>query len=326
MEFFKARPNIDFLGIRKWTAIFSVLICLASIISFFYYGLNLGLDFIGGTQIELSYENPVDVNSVRQSLKDSGFKKFEVQSFGDSRSLVVTLSNDQPVSALNKQETPGSTSNLEKKQQQAHDQLVEKLSGVIPEATINRVDYIGAKVSNELAYRGVLAVVVALFVTMLYIAFRFEYRLAISAAISLIHDPLLIMGVFSFFHITFDLTTLAGVLTILGYSLHDSIVVFDRVRENFRQMRKGTPVQVVNDAVNQTLSRTVLSSGLTLSVVVVLFLLGGPTIHAFSLALIIGIVVGTYSSIYVAGSLAVALGLRRSDLLKVARVRDEAVV
>ena len=299
MEFFKPNINIDFLGVRKWAALFSVVIFICSIISFVYYGLDLGLDFTGGTQIELSFKHPVDLQDIRDNLKTSGFGSTEVQSFGDSKSVVITLAPKKDV----------------KDQKQIQKSLVNTILKMFPDAKANRVDFMGAKVSSELAYKGILAVIVAVLSTMIYIAFRFEYRLAISAAVSLIHDPVLILGVFSFFHVQFDLTTLAAVLTILGYSLHDSIVVFDRVRENFKKIRKGTPIQIVNAAVNQTLSRTIISSVLTFLVVAVLFFLGGPTIHAFSMALMIGIAIGTYSSIYVAGSLAVALGLNRSDLL-----------
>lgn len=309
MEFFKAAPNIDFLGIRKWAAIFSVVICLVSLLSFFYYGLNLGLDFTGGTQIELEFDKPADINAIREKIHNVGFEGAEVQSFGNSRSVVLTLALDKKTDT-----------------DQAKEKLVNTVLNAIPDAKVIRADFIGAKVSSELAYKGVLAVIIAMIVTMLYIAFRFEYRLAVSAAVSLIHDPLLILGIFSFFQIPFDLTALAAVLTILGYSLNDSIIVFDRVRENFRKMRKGTPISIVNSSINQTLSRTIMTSGLTLIVVFVLFLLGGPSIHAFALALMIGIVIGTYSSIYVAGSLAVSLGLNRSDLLPAVKKDYDAVV
>jgi len=303
MEFFKPNTNIDFLGLRKWAAIISFIVFTASLVSFFVHGLNLGLDFTGGSQIQLSFKNPVDLGQIRGKLEHAGFDKMQVQSFGDSRTIIVSVAADQ---------TKASEGQNEKRIQE---KLKAGVLKALPNARFDNLNYIGAKVSGELANKGLLAVVVAMLATMIYIAFRFEWRLAVSAAVSLVHDPVLILGVFSFFHIQFDLTTLAAVLTIIGYSLHDSIVVFDRVRENFRKMRRGSSVDIVNAAINQTLSRTVISSGLTLSVVVVLFFLGGPTIHAFSLALIIGIMIGTYSSIYVAGSLAVALGLSRKDLL-----------
>ncbi|MBU0455223.1 MAG: protein translocase subunit SecF [Pseudomonadota bacterium] len=310
MEFFKPNTQIDFLGLRGKAAIFSLIVFVASLISFFYHGLNLGLDFTGGTQMELAFNKPADLQQIRDELTKAGYSRAEVQSFGSSRSVIVTLAPKK---------TTKNAKSSEEEQKVVQETLVQNVQKALPDAKLNRAEFIGAKVSGELVYKGILAVVVALLATMIYIAFRFEYRLAVSAAISLIHDPVLILGVFSFFHIEFDLTSLAAVLTILGYSLHDSIVVFDRVRENFRKMRRGTPVHIVNAAVNQTLSRTVISSVLTFVVVAVLFLLGGPSIHAFAMALMVGIAIGTYSSIYVAGSLAVVLGLNRSDLLPSAK-------
>lgn len=306
MEFFKPNTNIDFLGLRKWAAVFSIIVFLASIGSFIVYGLNFGLDFTGGTQIQVDYKQPVNLDSVRQQLEKAGFAKAEVQSFGNSHSVLVTLAAKKLETKI-QDETGGQT------------QLTQNVLTALPGARFQRVDFIGAKVSNELAYKGLLAIIVAMLATMVYIAFRFEWRLAVSAAVSLIHDPVLILGFFSLFQIPFDLVSLAAVLTIIGYSLHDSIVVFDRVRENFRRMRRGSAMDIVNAAINQTLSRTVISSGLTLSVCIVLYLFGGMSIHAFALALIIGIIIGTYSSIYVAGSLAVALGLSRKDLLPAAK-------
>ncbi len=307
MEFFKPNTKIDFLGVRLWAAAFSIIVLLVSFVSFFYHGLNLGLDFTGGTQIELSFAQPVNVNQIRDELQQAKFIDYQVQNFGDSRDIVVTLGIDNSARIQ--------TSDPKKVQ----DILVSSVLKVIPDATLNSASFVGGKVSVELAYKGTLAIVIALLATMIYIAFRFEWRLAVGAAVALIHDPVFILGVFSFFRIQFDLTALAAVLTILGYSLHDTIVVFDRVRENFRKMRHGSSQDIVNAAINQTLSRTVISSGLTLIVVAILFWLGGPTIHAFSMALIIGIIIGTYSSIYVAGSLAVSLGLSRANLLTIVK-------
>lgn len=307
MEFFKPNTNINFYKLRISAAIFSIILFVASILFFCINRLNLGLDFTGGTQIQLSYPQAADLNQIRLILDQAHFKDAQVQSFGDSKTVLITLGINETKPQLNENE------------KEVQERIKNQLLGILKGAQFNSAAFIGAKVSSELAYKGVLAVIVAMIATMIYIAFRFEWRLALSAAISLIHDPVLILGVFSFFRIQFDLVALAAVLTIIGYSLHDSIVVFDRIRENFRKMRKGTSTEIVNAAINQTLSRTVISSGLTLSVCIVLFLLGGPSVHAFSLALIIGIVVGTYSSIYVAGSLAVALGLSRKDLLPTAK-------
>ena len=189
-------------------------------------------------------------------------------------------------------------------------------------AKIMSVDYTGPDVGKELANRGMLAMLIAVIATMIYIAMRFEMRFAVSSAVALAHDPIIILGIFSLLQIRFDLTALAAILAVIGYSLNDTVVIYDRVRENFRKMRKAPVTEVVNRAVNDTLSRTVMTSGLTLLVVVVLFVWGGPSIHGFALALIIGVVVGTYSSIYVAGALAVILGLDRNALLPQAKPKD----
>ena len=185
----------------------------------------------------------------------------------------------------------------------------------MPGGIKQRVDFVGPQVGAELATKGALAILVSLLATMIYIAMRFEYRLAVSSAVALIHDPVLILGVFALFSIEFDLKALAGLLAVIGYSLNDTIVVFDRVRENFVRIRRSTPLEIMNISINQTLSRTIMTSLLTLFVVVALFVYGGETIRSFSLALIIGIVIGTYSSIYVAGALAVVMGLDKKDFM-----------
>jgi preprotein translocase subunit SecF len=197
----------------------------------------------------------------------------------------------------------------------SQDNMVNEVNKVLPDAKVQQVDFIGPQVGQELATQGALAIVIALLGTMIYIALRFEFRFAVGSTVALVHDPVIILGIFSFLHIEFNLITLAAVLTVIGYSLNDTIVIFDRVRENFRKLRKASPVEVVNQAINETLSRTLMTSALTLTVCLALFFLGGSMLHGFALALIIGIVVGTYSSIYVAGSLALALGLTRQNLL-----------
>jgi preprotein translocase subunit SecF len=195
------------------------------------------------------------------------------------------------------------------------DELVSQVKQALPQATVQQVDYIGPQVGQELATKGALAIVIALLGTMIYIGLRFEFRFAVGSTVALIHDPVLILGIFALFHIEFNLIALAAVLTVIGYSLNDTIVIFDRVRENFRKLRKATPVEVINQSTNQTLSRTLMTSMLTLIVVFALFFLGGTMLEGFALALIIGIIVGTYSSIYIAGSLALSLGLTRQHLL-----------
>lgn len=294
MELFKKTTNIDFLGLRKWAALLSSLLFLASVISLIVYGLNWGLDFTGGTQVQVSFNQPIEISTVRTQLKQAGFAEAVVQSYGTAEDVLISIAPH------------GDTV-----QQKLANQIVQALPG----AALKRVESVGPQVGQELATKGALAVLVALLGTMIYIALRFEYRFAIGAAVALIHDPVLILGIFSFFHVEFNLTALAAVLAVIGYSLNDTIVIFDRIRENFRKVRKGTPVEIVNLSINQTLSRTIMTSATTLMVVVSLFFFGGPMIHEFAAALIIGIVVGTYSSIYVAGALSIALGLSRKDLL-----------
>lgn len=294
MEFFNPNSNVDFMGARRWTAIFSILIFVVSIGALAIHGLKWGLDFTGGTQIEVSYSTAADLPLIRESLSKAGFKEAQVVSYGTSKDVLISIAPRE-----------------DKEQARLVDQVMEALPG----ATKQRVDFVGPQVGQELATKGALAVIVSLLATMIYIAMRFEYRLAVSSAVALVHDPVLILGIFAFFGIEFDLKALAGLLAVIGYSLNDTIVVFDRVRENFVKIRRANSIEIMNVSINQTLSRTIMTSTLTLFVVLALFIYGGEAIHGFSLALIIGIVIGTYSSIYVAGALAVAMGLDRKDFM-----------
>lgn len=294
MEFFKKQTHIDFMGLRRWTAILSTVLFIASLFSLTFHGLNWGLDFTGGTQVELSYTKPADLVSIRHALTGAGFNDAVVQTYGTAQSVLIKMGVH---AGINQQG------------------IQEKIGKILPDAKIMRVDFIGSQVGQELATKGALAILVALLGTMIYIAMRFEHRFAIGAAVALIHDPIVILGLFSYFHWEFNLTVLAAVLAVIGYSLNDTIVIFDRVRENFRKLRKENPLNIMNLSINQTLSRTIMTSAMTLLVVFALFFYGGEMIHGFATALIIGIVVGTYSSIYIAGALAVALGLERGNLL-----------
>ena len=290
MEFFNPNSNVDFMGARKWAAALSVFIFVASISALCINGLK----FTGGTQIEVAYKGPANLVDIRRQLYDIGFKEAQVISYGSSKDVLISI---------------GPRADIDQSL------MVQQVMAALPGATKQRVDFVGPQVGKELATKGILAIVISLLATMIYIAMRFEYRLAVSSAVALIHDPVLILGVFAFFGIEFDLKALAGLLAVIGYSLNDTIVVFDRVRENFIKIRRSTSIEIMNTSINQTLSRTIMTSVLTLCVVVALFVYGGETIHGFSLALIIGIVIGTYSSIYVAGALAVVMGLDRKDFL-----------
>jgi len=298
MEFFHRRTHIDFMAQRKWAALLSAMLFALSLLSIAINGLNMGLDFTGGSQLEFSFPDAVDAGVVRDTLEKNGFSDAVVISYGNSRDVLITLPLiKQPKDSSRKEDIAPSVQRL------------------FPGAKLEQSDFIGPQVGQELATKGILAVVIALLGTMIYIALRFEFRFAIGSTVALIHDPIIILGIFSFLHLEFNLIVLAGILTVIGYSLNDTIVIFDRVRENFRKLRKATPLEVINEATNQTLSRTLMTSALTLVVVLALFFLGGNMLHGFALALIIGIVVGTYSSIYVAGSLSLYLGLKRQHLL-----------
>ncbi len=294
MEFFRKTTYIDFMGMRKWAALFSLLICGASLAVLLIKGINLGLEYTGGTEIQVQYEQPADLEDIRTKMLSAGFKDVVVQVYGPTTNAMIRLSGRQDL----KEKTIG-----------------DVVAKQLPDATVLSVNYIGPQVGKELATDGALALFVAFLGTAIYIAFRFEYRFAISAMVALIHDPIVILGFFSFFQLEFDLISLAAILTVIGYSLNDTVVVFDRVRENFRKIHKGTASEIVNLSVNQTLSRTVMTSGLTLLAVLALFFFGGEVLRGFSSALLIGIVIGTYSSIYVAGTLAVRLGLDRKGLI-----------
>jgi preprotein translocase subunit SecF len=301
MEFFKHNTHIHFMAQRKWAALLSITLFLLSLSSLVMHGLNWGLDFTGGLQVQLNFAQTVDLTQVRTQLEKAGYAEAVVVSYGTSKDVLVTL--------VTKEKNAQALTN------QAQNEMVNKVKTALPEATIAQVNYIGPQVGKEMTSKSVIAILLALLGTMVYIALRFDMRFAIGSTVALIHDPIIILGVFSFFNIEFNLISLAAVLTVIGYSLNDTIVIFDRVRENFRKMRKAEVLEVMNQSINQTLSRTLMTSLLTLVVVTALFFLGGSLLHGFSLALIIGIIVGTYSSIYVAGSLSVMLGLSRQHLV-----------
>ena len=298
MEFFKANTNIDFMGQRKYALIFSLLLFTASIAVTMTKGINLGLDFTGGTQIEMSHNDSINIPDVRAQLTKDGFAGIMVQTYGSSNHILIRIPTNNDLSPS---------------------EIKAKIATSLPKFSVDKIEYIGPQVGKTLMTNGIMALVISLLLTMLYIAVRFEYRFAISAAISLIHDPILIMGVFAALGLEFNLISLAALLTILGYSLNDTIVVYDRIRENFKRHRDLNPADIVNLSINQTLSRTIMTSGLTSLVVVALIIYAGEVLQGFSIALMTGIIIGTYSSIYVAGSLAVYFGLDKQALMPKAR-------
>lgn len=299
MEFFKSNTSINFMGLRKFNALLSVFLILLSVSAVAVKGLNLGLDFTGGTQLEVLFNSEANAETVRMAMDGVGIKKSDVKKFGRADTLLVVI--------------PGNSDGL---QGDVSEKVASALSELPGFNQIKRSEFIGPQVGHELIEKGVLAVILSVIGMMIYVLFRFEYRLAISAALALLHDPLLILGVFAFWQLEFNLVVLGAVLAVLGYSINDTIVVFDRVRENFKKNRKLPTSQIMNMSINETLSRTIMTSGSTLMVVLALLFLGGAELQGFALVLAIGIVVGTYSSIYIAGALAVAMGLTRKDLIR----------
>lgn len=308
MEFFKVSSHIDFLGKRRIAFLLSGILLLVAIGSLILRGLNFGIDFTGGTLIELGYPESVQLDQIRRALDENEFKDATVQHFGTSQDVLIRLA---PVEGEN-------TADLSTRVYQSLNQTTEG------EIDLRRVEFVGPQVGDELAEDGGLAMLYALIGILIYVALRFEYRFSLGAVIAVVHDVLITLGFFSLFQIEFDLSVLAAVLAVIGYSLNDTIVVFDRIRENFRKIRKGGVIDIVNTSLNQTLSRTLMTSGTTLIVLIALFFLGGEIIEGFALALIVGVVIGTYSSIYVASTSAIKLGISRADLVPVKKEGQEA--
>jgi preprotein translocase subunit SecF len=301
MQLFKNPTSFDFMSKRTMAVGFSVILLFVAIGSMATRGLNFGLDFTGGTLIEMKYSHAVDLGMVRSTMETSGFPEAVVQHFGTASDIMIRIAPRE-----NQSNADISTT------------VMAALRGADEgEVEMRRVEFVGPQVGDELAEDGALAMIYALICILVYVGFRFEYRFAVGAVLALIHDVLLTVGVFALLQLEFDLTVLAAVLAVIGYSLNDTIVVFDRIRENFRKMRKGTSTDVVNASLNQTLSRTLMTSITTLLVLTALFIFGGELIHGFATALIIGVVIGTYSSIYVASSSALMLGISKDDLMPV---------
>ncbi|MEH6503758.1 MAG: protein translocase subunit SecF [Cycloclasticus sp.] len=299
--------KIDFLSKRRIAFFLSSLLIIISIASLATQGLKKGIDFTGGTLVEMGFSEPVKLNELRGLLDQAGFNGAVVQHFGSSNEVLIRLLPDE---ALN-------TAALSNK-------MLDVINGQFSQkGELRRAEFVGPQVGEELSEDGGLALLYALICILIYVTFRFEYRFALGSVAALAHDVIITLGVFSVFQFEFDLTVLAAILAVIGYSLNDTIVVFDRVRENFRKLRKGSPTEVVNISLNQTLNRTIMTSLTTLLVLTALFFLGGEIIHDFALALIVGVLVGTYSSIYVASPITLALGISKADLMVVVVDQEE---
>ena len=309
MRILKSGQQIDFMGKRQIAAIVSLVLIVVAIGAIVLRGLDLGIDFTGGTLIEVGYAQPADLGAVRAALEASGHGDSAVQQFGTSRDVLIRLGGG---------DTEGDDSA----------RLSNEVFAALSEAADNqvelrRVEFVGPQVGDELTEDGALAVLLALIAILMYVAMRFEWRFAVGSVVALVHDVIITVGLFALLQIEFDLPVLAAVLAVIGYSLNDTIVVFDRIRENFRKIRKGTPVEIVNRSLNETLSRTLVTSLTTLLVLLALFFLGGEIIHGFAFALLVGVLIGTYSSIYVASTAILMLGVSKADLMQ---IKKEGVV
>ena len=302
MKILSRKTHIDFMGHRKIAFALSAVLMVLSVVSLATRGLNFGLDFTGGMLIEVSFPSPPQISDVRAKLENAGLKDAVVQTFGTATDIVVRI----PPRDEDESDATLSTVVLGALQQDVEGDVI-----------MRRVEFVGPQVGEELTEQGILAVVYALIGIFLYVMFRFQWRFSVGAVAALIHDVLISMGILSALQIEFDLTVVAALLAVIGYSLNDTIVLFDRIRENFPRLRKGTPIEVVNISVNETLARTLMTSMTTLLVLFALFIFGGEIIHSFAFTLIVGVVVGTYSSIFVASTTLLQLGVSKFDLLQV---------
>lgn len=286
----------NFMGLRRYALVFSALLLIASIGSLSTQGLVLGLDFSGGTQIEVGYDEPVQVADLRVKLESAGFESPVVVHFGSETDILIRMQGEPD--------------------QGLAQRVYEVLQGDNEQIELRRVDYVGPQIGEELRDQGGLGMLVALVLVMLYVAVRFQFKFSVGAVMALVHDVIITLGVFSLLRLEFDLTVLAAVLAVVGYSLNDTIVVSDRIRENFRKIRKASPEEVINESLSQTLWRTINTSLTTMLVLLALFFFGGELIHNFAIALMIGVGIGTYSSIYVAATVMLAMNVDREDLLE----------
>ncbi|GFD90280.1 protein-export membrane protein SecF [Tenacibaculum sp. KUL152] len=298
MQLLKLSDTVNFMGLRIPAMVLSTVLILGSFISLGVNSLNWGLDFTGGTLIEVGYEDAANLESIRKQLNNADFEDAIVQNFGSSQDVLIRIAPRDGVKAV----TIG-------------EQVLAALRADGTAVDMRRIEFVGPNVGEELTEQGGLAMLVALLCILVYVAMRFEWRFALGSVSALAHDVILTLGLFSVLQIEFDLTVLAAVLAVIGYSLNDTIVVSDRIRENFRKIRKGEPVEIINISLTQTLNRTIITSLTTVLVLVALFYKGGALIHGFATALLFGVVVGTYSSVYIASSVALALGISKEDLM-----------
>ena len=306
MEFFKIRKDIPFM---KHALIFNVISLATFLLAVFFLfsrGLHLSVEFTGGTVMEVSYSQPADLGKVRSVVSGLGYNDVQVQNFGPARDVMIRLPAQKGVSSA-----------------QQSDKLMEALKAQNSEATLRRTEFVGPQVGEELAADGLKALAFVVIGIMLYLAVRFEWKFSVAAIIANLHDVIIILGFFAFFQWEFSLAVLAAVLAVLGYSVNESVVIFDRIRENFRRYRKMNTIEIIDNAITSTISRTIITHGSTQIMVLSMLLFGGETLHYFAMALTIGILFGIYSSVFVAAAIAMWLGIQREDLIKAAPKKDE---
>jgi preprotein translocase subunit SecF len=306
MEFFKIRRDIPFMRHAIVFNLISLLTFLAAVFFLFTRGLHLSVEFTGGTLMEVSYSQPADLTAVRGTVAGLGFNDVQVQNFGTARDVLIRMPATKGVSSV-----------------QQSDKVMAALKVADASATMRRTEFVGPQVGDELATDGLKALAFVIVGIMIYLAMRFEWKYAVSAIIANLHDVIIILGFFAYFQWEFSLPVLAAVLAVLGYSVNESVVIFDRIRENFRRFRKMNTVEIINNAITSTISRTIITHGCTQLMVLSMLLFGGPTLHYFALALTIGILFGIYSSVFVAAAIAMWLGIRREDLVKTTARKDE---
>ncbi|GLQ31047.1 protein translocase subunit SecF [Litoribrevibacter albus] len=295
--------QLDFMGKRKIATLFSLILLIASIASLATNGLKFGLDFTGGTLIEIEYSEAPQLTDVRKQLEAAGYENAVVQNFGKANDVLIRMQSDK---------------------QGLGDEVLKALQGKTEvEIELRRTEYVGPQVGEELRERGGLGMLIALLVVMAYVAVRFQYKFSVGAVLALAHDVILVLGFFSIFQFDFDLTVLGAILAVIGYSLNDTIVVSDRIRENFRIVRTDSAMEIINQSLNETLGRTLMTSLTTLLVLIALYLFGGPSMAGFALALLVGVTVGTYSSVYVAGTLLMAQNISRTDMIPAEKPETE---
>jgi preprotein translocase subunit SecF len=334
MEIFNPHSNIDFLRLRKVSISISILLIVIALGAIFTKGLNYGLDFTGGVLVEVEYQSPVEIGDVRNALTDAGFKDAQVVSAGGVREVSIRLQNRESAPDANAPDAKAvdakagdakaSGSESKAKNDKLAADVLKALQVKRSDAKMKQPpDFVGATVGDELKSDGIIAVLFVIIGIMIYIGIRFEWRFAVAAIASEIHDTLITVGFYAITQHEFDITVLASVLAVVGYSINDKVVVFDRVRELFRSLRKGEPVEILNKAINSTLSRTIITALFTAITMVALYFFGGPVVHGFALTMIIGIVVGTLSSIFFASPILLWLGVSKKDLMPVTRDNPE---